>query len=565
MAELNKETERISAEEEYEKLLKQIRQEQQHAIELALTLEKERDTLQAIMESTDAHLAYLDPAFNFITVNSTYAEGSGHTKEELIGRNHFDLFPNPENEAIFKRVRDTGELVEYRAKPFEYEDQPWRGVTYWDWTLTPVKDASGNVIGLVLSLVDVTESIRAKQLSDALNDINATISSTLNIDEIMQMVVVDAAQAIGCETSALDTREGDEWVIRYVYKFPRESVGAHFKAEDVPFVELAAKTKEPVVINDSFTDPRVNPEVQRRYNVRSVTVLPLIIREEVFGALFFNYHAVQHTFTDLEIDFAKKLSSSVSLALENARLYESERHIADTLQKSLLVIPEKIGGIEFGYLYRSATEAAQVGGDFYDIFELEHGKVGIVIGDVSGKGIEATALTTVVKNTIKAHAYEDGTPALIMAKTNDLVRRVSSPGTFVTVIFAVLDTETGKLTYCNAGHPPAIIKRASGSVELLTKFSPIIGAFSGMHYRSGNEKLKKGDILIIYTDGIIEARCNGGFYGEERLVKFIKSLEPTPANEVPKAIFNNVMRCAGNKLTDDVAILTVSLEGERNA
>ncbi len=116
--------------------------------------------LRIALESTRAQLAYLDRDFNFVWVNNAYAEGSGHAAEELAGKNHFAFFPDPENQAIFERVRDTGEAVKYTAKPFEFADQPERGVTYWDWTLSPVKDAAGRVRGLVLSLIDVTERER---------------------------------------------------------------------------------------------------------------------------------------------------------------------------------------------------------------------------------------------------------------------------------------------------------------------------------------------------------------------------------------------------------------------
>jgi PAS domain S-box-containing protein len=156
-------TQRKGAETQSELLLSQVEQQRERAEALAQALQIERDTLDTIMENTRAHLAYLDPQLNFVRVNSAYAQGSGHTKEELLGRNHFDLFPNAENQAIFERVRDTGQAVEFRAKPFEYVDQPWRGVTYWDWTLVPVKDSQGRVQGLVLSLLDVTENVRAAQ------------------------------------------------------------------------------------------------------------------------------------------------------------------------------------------------------------------------------------------------------------------------------------------------------------------------------------------------------------------------------------------------------------------
>jgi len=146
----------MAAEEQPQQVRRNTRQRQQ-AEKLASALEEEKDAFEVIMENTGAQLAYLDPDFNFIRVNSAYAKGAGHTVKELIGRNHFDLFPNEENQAIFKKVRDTGKPVEYHDKPFEYKDQPWRGITYWDWTLVPVKDASGRVQGLVLSLVETTE------------------------------------------------------------------------------------------------------------------------------------------------------------------------------------------------------------------------------------------------------------------------------------------------------------------------------------------------------------------------------------------------------------------------
>ena len=153
----------LRAEEAQKDLIEEIGREKEYIAHLDTTLQGERDLLEGIMENTRAHLAYLDASFNFVMVNSTYAEGSGHAVEELVGKNHFDLFPNAENQGIFERARDTGKPVEFRAKPFVFADQPERGVTYWDWTLIPVKDAGGHVQGLVLSLMDVTDRVRAEQ------------------------------------------------------------------------------------------------------------------------------------------------------------------------------------------------------------------------------------------------------------------------------------------------------------------------------------------------------------------------------------------------------------------
>jgi PAS domain S-box-containing protein len=146
-----------------DRLMLELAEDVQSLEDLILALERERETLLLIMENTDAQLAYLDRDFNFILVNSAYARGARRTFQELVGRNHFDLFPNAENEAIFEGVRDFGRPVQYRARPFEYHDRPELGTTYWDWTLVPVKDAHGTVRGLVLSLVDVTDRVRAAQ------------------------------------------------------------------------------------------------------------------------------------------------------------------------------------------------------------------------------------------------------------------------------------------------------------------------------------------------------------------------------------------------------------------
>ncbi|NLG49365.1 MAG: PAS domain S-box protein [Chloroflexi bacterium] len=148
---------------------------------LLVEQERERTLLEAIMENTPAELAYLDRDFCFVRVNSAYERDSGYNREELIGRNHFDLFPNAENQAIFERVRDTGEPVRFDAKPFYYAHQPEKGTTYWDWTLTPVKGPDGRVEGLVLSLLDVTEHERLlADREQRAAELNATLNSIID-------------------------------------------------------------------------------------------------------------------------------------------------------------------------------------------------------------------------------------------------------------------------------------------------------------------------------------------------------------------------------------------------
>lgn len=154
----------------------QAREAQQRA---QSELDREARLLEAITENTEAHLVYLDPEFNFIWVNAAYARACRRPKEEFAGHNHFEFYPHAENEAIFRRVRDTGEPAKYIEKPFEFPDMPERGVTYWDWTLTPLKDESGAVEGLVFSLADVTERVRTREQLFEMERARARMAETM--------------------------------------------------------------------------------------------------------------------------------------------------------------------------------------------------------------------------------------------------------------------------------------------------------------------------------------------------------------------------------------------------
>jgi PAS domain S-box-containing protein len=123
-----------------------------------------KDLLETVMANTATMLAFFDPDFNFIMANKAYVDGCGYKWEELQGRNHFFLFPNRENEEIFRTVRDTGQSITFQDKPFEYSTQPGRGVTFWDWTLVPVKDDTGSVTGLVLSMIEITRRKQDEQI-----------------------------------------------------------------------------------------------------------------------------------------------------------------------------------------------------------------------------------------------------------------------------------------------------------------------------------------------------------------------------------------------------------------
>ena len=248
----------------------------------------------------------------------------------------------------------------------------------------------------------------------------------------------------------------------------------------------------------------------------------------------------------------------MSAALNNARLYENEHLIADRLQDALLAMPERVEGIEFAHVYNSATQASRVGGDFYDVFPLDHDHVGITIGDVAGKGLNAAVLTSLAKNTIRAHANEPGkAPGRILTLANDTVFRATSEESFVTLFFGILDVRDGRLLYANAGHPAPVV---IGSTEGLTPLSAtglILGAFEGIVFDEAAVELGPDAVLFLYTDGLTEARRGGDFHGEGRLRDLLSTLHGRDPGEAVETVLASVLEFSDGGLRDDLALLAI--------
>jgi PAS domain S-box-containing protein len=246
-----------------------------------------------------------------------------------------------------------------------------------------------------------------------------------------------------------------------------------------------------------------------------------------------------------------------ALAEESERLYRQQLEIAESLQTALLSIPSEIGAVRLAHLYRSATEAARVGGDFYDAFEVKDGKIAILVGDVAGHGIEAARTATLVKDVVHAFTHQSLRSHKVMSRANAVLMERLLPG-FVTLFLAILDTETGLLGYANAGHPPPMLRRASGGIERLGDGSVPLGVRAEVTWKPGEARLEAGDILLLYTDGIVEARRGKEFFGDERLEKLLKR-KRLSVERLPGLILDQVLAFSEGKLTDDIAVLAVEL------
>jgi len=399
------------------------------------------------------------------------------------------------------------------------------------------------------------ESLRTYlELSEALNRINATIGATLDFDEIIRRVLGEATEALGADSASLVERREAGWVVTQTYGRVGVAVGDLFRDDQLPTTTRAARERRTIVSNDLAEVVPVLPEQLK--GTRAAINAPLLVRDELVGVLAIG-SARPNAFSEPLVDFASKIATTVSLALENARLFEAKRTVADTLQRALLEMPERCSGVTFGHRYRAATAGqAEVGGDFYELFTLADGCVAVLVGDIAGKGVSAAKTTSLVKDTVRAYAQLPESPASVLARTNDMVYRMSPAQVFATLFFGVLDPRSGELTYCSAGHPPGLVRHGDGAVTALLDTSPLLGAFLGVDFTDATTVLSAEDVLVLYTDGVIEARRGGEFFGDERLRRVIADTPGEP-EAVAAALLGAVERFAGGVFSDDIALLCV--------
>ena len=263
-----------------------------------------------------------------------------------------------------------------------------------------------------------------------------------------------------------------------------------------------------------------------------------------------------------EAAFVSAVADILALALENARLYAREHRVADMLSSAFLTdIPDELPGLTLAANYRAGLEEAQVGGDYYDAFALPDGRVALVIADVSGKGLSAAVQTATVKYSLRAFATEAGAPGLVVTRLNRMLcSDLAGLGDhFVTLFYAVFDPATGRLSWASAGHESMLIKRAAGGSRLLDANGPILG-LAEHAYAQETDTLAPGDSLVLYTDGLTEARDP-----ETRLLLDIdgvrKLVEAAPAETGAGALAaylqQAALRWAAGRPQDDMALLIV--------
>lgn len=266
--------------------------------------------------------------------------------------------------------------------------------------------------------------------------------------------------------------------------------------------------------------------------------------------------------SDIELDFLDRVMLLVHSLAVGAEESQQNKHISQALQSGMKNDLQQVEGISAEGIYSSATADAFVGGDFYSMIKLPGRRACIIMGDVSGKGIEAASISSAVKTALSAYAWEGRTPARMVATLNEFLLGFSRVETFATLFVGIVDLATSSLMYCSAGHPPAILVSAqSGEAELLDVQSGVVGAFHDMEYKNGTVRLNEGDILLLYTDGTTEARSpEGAFFGETGLRDMIMDEVPRGFDGLLNRFLSTLDRYTGQRLDDDVAMVALRFD-----
>jgi GAF domain-containing protein len=295
--------------------------------------------------------------------------------------------------------------------------------------------------------------------------------------------------------------------------------------------------------------------------MRSLIIAPLIARGRTLGAITLIIDSSDRRYDDQDLTTAGGLADRAALAIDNARLYQSQIDIAATLQRSLLPkhLPE-LPGVELAARYLAAGEEVEVGGDFYDVWQLDQG-FGVAIGDVSGKGATAASMTSLARHTMRVASLHEPTPSRVLGVLNDEIRRHGSPDMFCTAAYLHAVSLPGgglEMTIARGGHPPGLVRRRDGEVVEAGLPGTLLGVREQVELVDDHVQLAVGDVLVLYTDGVTERRDGTRMFGQEGLEELLRGMTPDEsAGQMALEIEQAIDAFAAEPPQDDVAIIVI--------
>lgn len=242
---------------------------------------------------------------------------------------------------------------------------------------------------------------------------------------------------------------------------------------------------------------------------------------------------------------------------------ERTRLLSQTLQQTLIPpIAPVVSGLDVAASYRPAGNGSEIGGDFYDIFQISDAEWVVALGDVCGKGVEAAVVTALVRHTLRAVTVEEPSPAVAMERLNRVVRQHSADR-FCTVVLLRLRQVAGAwdITFCSGGHPLPVLLQPGRQPASIGSHSPLVGVIEGLDFDNHAVRLAAGETLVLYTDGVTEGRRDGEFYGEDRLCEALAE-ETTDARTRVDALLEDVLEFQRGRTRDDIAIVAIRVPAD---
>ncbi len=548
--------------------------------QLAARGQRTRRVLEAVIGSSRLGLVVSDLRGRITIVNETFAQLAESNRDELQGMPIRKLV----SERLKWRFTNPDEFEE-RVLPL-YDDPTTVDESYQD-TVSgrivkhysgPASDDGGAVLGRVEVFTDATESQQAlraaRRLAEervellereerraqeevALTRAGHLMASAMSRADIHEHLIEQAEKLVQADKSAVLVVDGaGDATPAATRGFAKETVKRmHFRAGE-GIVGRVFANRRPFICNDTASESRLATDIVVPEGIRSFIHMPLVLGERTYG-LFSVNSSRPRAFGERELRVLTELARHATSALQNALQFEQERHIAETLQRALLpqTLPS-VKGLDLAALYQ-ASPGSQVGGDLYNVWTLPDGRCAVLVGDVSGKGVEAASVTAMVRHMADALSQTEQRPGPLLSRLNDLLVARLPSSSLVTLVLAVIDPESDELRWCCAGHPPPMMVDVEGRVRVLDHHDPPCGAFASTEYVEHRETFEPGERLFLYTDGLIEARRNELFFGEAGVEQALSEAFSEPPETLARSVYSAARLWCSGKLSDDVAIAVV--------
>lgn len=479
---------------------------------LAGSLRESNEHVTSILESiTDAFFT-LDHDWRITYVNSEALPLLRKSREELMGGDLWELFPEAAGTEFYKQYHKA--ISERTAVDFE--------VWYEPFGLWFEVRAYGSERGLSVYFHDITDR---KQAQEARQQLASIVEGTN-----------DAVISKALDGTILTWNAGAESLYGYIAE---EAVGRSISMLMPP----DASNEHLSLLERVAHGERIQQHEASRIRKDGTTIQVSLSISPMKNAAG-------------QVVAASTIARDITEVVELRRA--QERQVA-MLQKALVPPPPSI---DSGYLaaavYLPALPGQSIGGDLYEVFRTEAGRIGILIGDVCGKGIEVAALAAAARSTVHSFAYELSSPGTALSHANAVLHSQRTEAErFVTVFLAIVDPVTGELTYARAGHPPAAIYRADGEIASLQHGNPPIGVWAEYEYETFKDRLDPGNKIILFTDGITDARRGKQLLGIDGIERALARHGQDAPEEVAAALLAAAYEWANGRLQDDVAILVV--------